>query len=384
MPTVVFMERDARHDHRIARPDPADAATIGAPDPCTDCHKDRSQGWAAWWVDAWFQHDAAREAERGITAAFASARDEDSAAVPALLAVVTDGHDPIRRASACRLMEPWISRDDVVAALKQAARDEDGVIRASAMRALGAHVGDSRTRDILVAGTTDPLRSVRIEAGYGLRGTPVADLPETQRPTVHAAQDEWLDAQRAMAEWPEPNFNRGLFFEAQGDVGAAEEAYRAALSRWPASVPAEYQLALLIAKGGNRPEAETRLRRLQERAPAWPAAGCSLGLLLGEEQRWQEATDALSACVSADPTYPRAWYNLGLALAKQENWPGATSALEHAVTDPESRAEALRELVRIAVAQRDQATLDRWLPEALLADPNMREEPRVRAALGVE
>jgi hypothetical protein len=38
MPVVTFMERDARRDHLLARPDPRLADAIGAPDACTACH----------------------------------------------------------------------------------------------------------------------------------------------------------------------------------------------------------------------------------------------------------------------------------------------------------------------------------------------------------
>jgi len=47
MPKVVYGVLEAHRSHRIANPDPAEAAALGQPDACTLCHVERTRRWAA-------------------------------------------------------------------------------------------------------------------------------------------------------------------------------------------------------------------------------------------------------------------------------------------------------------------------------------------------
>jgi hypothetical protein len=55
----------------------------------------------------------------------------------------------------------------------------------------------------------------------------------------------------------------------------------------------------------------------------------------------------------------------------------AEQTLERATTDPVARRDALRELVRLAHLRGDEEAQARWLPDALLADPAVRDDPRI-------
>ena len=46
MPTTVYMEIDPRHEHGIRVPRPDLSVTLGLPDACGDCHRDRDARWA--------------------------------------------------------------------------------------------------------------------------------------------------------------------------------------------------------------------------------------------------------------------------------------------------------------------------------------------------
>jgi len=385
MPEVTFMERDPRRDHLLGRPDPELAAAIGAPDACTTCHTDRSQQWAAEVVGRWYPSSPQRDTLRQVAATFAAARDGHPEAAPFLASILADpAIDPVRRASAARLLARFPDAPGVREALRRALGDALTLVRAASVRGLAAaDVPSDEVRADLVRLADDPARAVRLEAAFALRSIDVGSLPAARRSAVERAFVEWLAAQEVLAELPETNYNRGLFLAARGDAAGAEAAYRAAIARWPHDLPPRHNLALLLAEAGRRDEAVRELDAILARSPGWPPTAFARALLHADGEEWSEAATLLEACLAGDPNHPRAAYNLGLARAKLGDAARAEEALERATRDPASRRDALRELVRLAHLRGDEAAQARWLPEALLADPGVRDDPRVRAALGV-
>jgi predicted CXXCH cytochrome family protein len=378
MPEGRFMERDDRREHLLDRPDPRRSALLGVPDPCMSCHAERPPDWAAERVEAWFPDTSGeRTRRRAVTAAFAGAARGMREAVPELVAIVADrALDVPRRASAARVLGAWLGEPGVRATLVAAAGDPAPAVRAGAVQALGAEAPDDAVRAVLVQAAADPARLVRVEAGFALRAVPPDGGPADD------AVATWLAAQRVLDDVPETHFNRGVFWQARGDARAAEGAYRAALRLWPADAAARYSLALLLADGHRDEEAEDELRSLLAREPAPPAATFALGLLAARHARWDEAVRHLEACRAAAPDYPRVAYDLGVAYAQLGRQDDARRALEAATDDPAARRDALRELVGMAYTRGDRALLERWLPDALLADPGVAQDARLRDALG--
>jgi tetratricopeptide (TPR) repeat protein len=193
---------------------------------------------------------------------------------------------------------------------------------------------------------------VRLEAAFALRTVEVDSLEPAAKVTVEGAFSEWLRAQSVMGELPESHFNAGVFWTARGRLDEAERAYRTAIARWPRDLAPRQNLAMVLLAGGRPADAEAEFKAALGEAPAWPPALCGLGQLYAAEKRLEDAIRSYEECVS------------------------------HAPQDP-GRAEALRELVRIAYQAGDRAVVERWLPQALLADPTTAGHPGVRAALGL-
>jgi len=386
MPAHVFMERDERRDHMIAVPDPATAAAVGAPDACTACHAGETQAWAAARVEEWWGRGGAQEWRERVARALHAGRAGDPAASAGLVAVLDDRDlDALRRASAARLLEPWAGEAPVRTSLRRALAADDALVRAGAAMALGTGASEGEHRDVLalelVRAAGDPTRLVRTEAAFALRELVRADADAPADPIGEHATAEWLAAQAVMDELPEPHFNAGVFHAARGDLGAAEGAYRQALARWPHDRAPRYNLALLLAETGRAEDALRELETLRAQAPAWPPVLVSLALLRAEREEWAQVVDLLEACVRVAPLHPRAAYNLGLAYTKVGNVAFADHAFALAAHDPDARADALRERVRLAYHRGDEAALQALLPEALSADPVLRADPRIREAL---
>jgi len=353
MPEKVFVERDRRRDHAFTRPDPHRSRLIGAPDACTACHSDKSQEWAAAQVRVWFSGgDSARAAQRALAVLILAAREGSPDVAASLTALLGSQLDSVRRASVARLLAGYVTERAVVDGLIDAADDPEPLVRAGVITALGEVSDDSRVAPVLMRAAADPTRLVRVEAGFALRGVALdALLPETRR-VVEAAFDEWLRAQSVMSELPEPHFNSGIFWAARGRLDHAERAYRKAVERWPHDLAPRQNLAMTLLAAGRPTDAEAELKAALDEAPGSPAALCSLGRVYSTEGRFADAAHWFEECVS------------------QGTFPG--------------RREALRELVRAAYLAGDRQTVERWLPQALLADPVTAGHPGVRAALGFD
>jgi hypothetical protein len=163
MPTRNYMVVHARHDHSLRMPRPDLSVSLGTPNACTQCHRDKSDRWAAdaaakWWGDK-------IRGERHYGEIVHAAREELPGAGDALAGFVTDSRNPgIRRATAASLLPPG-------AALERALADPDPLVRHGALDA--AQALEPGARVTLVAPLLrDPIRTVRIEAAGALADAP--------------------------------------------------------------------------------------------------------------------------------------------------------------------------------------------------------------------
>ncbi len=323
MPDRTYMVVDPRRDHGFRVPRPDLSAALGTPNPCTGCHDDRDDAWAAAQVAGW--SDAPPPSH--FAPAFAAGRAGDAAAQPALAALAADPDQPaIVRATALELLRP-LGRSGVAAA--HAALDEpDPLVRATAAGGLDP-LGLPARRAALEPLLADPVRAVRVEAARGLAEAWGGDGAPVPGDPLAAAAAEYLDAQAAVADMAPARLGLGVVRERQGAREQAEAEYRASLALDPRFTPARFNLANLLNAQGRNPEAETVLRRGIDHDPDEPELHYSLGLLLAEEGRLDEAVESLAeAAVPA--ARARVHYNYGLALQQSGRIEEAEAALREA------------------------------------------------------
>jgi predicted CXXCH cytochrome family protein len=367
MPETAYMVRDPRRDHSFSLPDPEATVELGVPNACTRCHADRDPPWAAAHVRAWYGDGPARRERRVRARAIADGRARREGSVPELVAMLAGDLDPVRRASAARLLGAFPGRGDAVEGLLGAAEDPEPLVRARVAAALGdilEHTPAPPLERALRRGARDPVRLVRMQAAWGLRRADLAAMPADEARALSGAFDEWRRATLVLADTPEAYHNLGVFESDRGNASAAIEAYRQALRLWPTSLMPRNNLALLLAREKRYAEAEAELLEIRRVHPDWPQAPFSLGLLYGEQQRWPEAAAALEACVGKDPAHPRALYNLGLAYVRLGRVGPALDALRRAAELPASRVDAERTLAGLYAQLGDQDEARRWSARA--------------------
>jgi len=114
MPTATYMVVDPRHDHSLRVPRPDLSVTLGTPNACTACHKDRNAQWAATTVKAW--HGDPPQGFQGFA---------DVASQPA-----------IARATALENLDASTNQS-ALDALARCLRDRSALVRLGALQALG-------------------------------------------------------------------------------------------------------------------------------------------------------------------------------------------------------------------------------------------------------
>jgi tetratricopeptide (TPR) repeat protein len=219
----------------------------------------------------------------------------------------------------------------------------------------------------------DEVRLVRIEAARALAPVPLGSMPEAARPAFARAWEELLASERVAAERPEAHVNVAGLLLQRGDLAGAEAAFRAALARDPAFLPALVNQAAFEEARGRPGAAEALLRRAVAAHTADAEPLYALALLQVRRGRLAEAITMLDAAVRLAPDQPRYAYTHALALHRQgrvddalavlSRHPGHRASLIAAATFERDRgrfAEALRHAraaLAIDPADRDAAAL---------------------------
>jgi tetratricopeptide (TPR) repeat protein len=343
MPTRTYMQVHVRHDHSFRVPRPDLSVTLGTPNACNDCHKDKSPQWAAAAVERWY--GPTREGFQTFGEAFHSARQELPEARDLLARVVADPVTPgIARATAYADMAPYLT-PELVAELRRGLADSDPLIRLGALRGLE---GVSPDRRWALAGPllSDPVRAVRIAATSFLAGTPTDRLSPEDRQRFERATQEYIQVQRFNADRPEARVTLGAFFAQRGETAEAEAEFQAAIKLAPRFIQAYVNLADLYRVLGHDSEAETVLRQALAIAPDDAAAHHALGLALARQHRMPEALAMLAKAAALDPQQSRYAYVYAIAL----NTTGARDKALRVLEDNHRRHQADRETLMALVS----------------------------------
>jgi tetratricopeptide (TPR) repeat protein len=159
----------------------------------------------------------------------------------------------------------------------------------------------------------DPSRAVRIEAARLIASVAERLEPEHKR-AFDAAIAEFEAAQRANLDRPEAWMNLGNLHARRGDTARAEEAYREALRREPAFVPAYVNLADLRRAEQRDDAAVAVLREGLRAAPGAAALHEALGLALVRQGDKRAALVEFAAARKAAPAESRYAYVYAVAL----------------------------------------------------------------------
>jgi tetratricopeptide (TPR) repeat protein len=357
MPQRTYMRIDQRADHSLRIPRPDLSLSLGSPNPCTGCHRERDDQWAADALRTW---RGGTEAPPHHGEALQAGRRGTADAPARLLGLIEDASRPaIVRATAIDLLarQPLTG---LPPSLPAQLEDPDPLVRAAAVRWFGQGGLELRAQH-LVPRLEDPLLGVRLEAARALAPLAPMPLPERLRDSLGRVLAEYQQAMRATAERAESNHNLGLVFADQGRRPEAEAAYRRALALDPGFTPAYVNLADLYRQIGREAGGEAfreiggedkgvaLLREGLQHQPLAAELHHALGLALVRAKQPGLARESLARAAELAPDNPRYAYIHAIALAEAGDQAAALAvlraALERSPGDPALRG-AVRELSR--------------------------------------
>jgi predicted CXXCH cytochrome family protein len=358
MPATTYMVVDPRRDHSFRVPRPDLTLSIGTPNACNGCHVREGPAWAAAAIERWFPRPATEPRPRHFAEAMTAARDGRPGAAAELAALVADKEVAgIVRATALARLEAFRG-PEAWAAIAVGLRDEDGLVRAAAVRLLSARVPpnvppEARVRKAIALAPLllDPLRLVRTEAARAMAEAGVDAVPADAREAHARALAEFERRQQQVLDRPDGWFNLAVLRENQGRAEEAERLYGRALERDKRFIPALANRAILRSTLGRLDEAEADLRAALAVSDADGRIWYSLGLLLAEKRELEAAADALLRAVGLLPWHARVRLNLGLVERELGRTAEALAAFEDASRIAPEDPDPVFALVDLLVAE---------------------------------
>jgi predicted CXXCH cytochrome family protein len=310
MTAQTYMGVDVRRDHSFRVPDPQASARFGVPDPCTKCHQEKGDQWAAAFIA---KRTGRKEPYYPQTALLAAARHNDASSSQGLTSYALDSARPaILRATA--LLEsgrfPSPAQQQVAGELLAS---DDPLIRIGAVAAF-ANVDPMQRVARLQPVLNDPVKAVRMAAAQQLALVPLHSVPAELRTALGTLFEEYAQSLRYNADMPESLSNLALFQAAQGETAAAEKSLHSALKIAPRYLPAMLNLADTYRAQGHDNVGETLLRDAVATYPDSADAHHMLGLLLVRTRRMEQSVAELQQAARLAPDNARYVMIYALAL----------------------------------------------------------------------
>lgn len=329
MPTTHYMQRHPRHDHGFTIPDPLLTKEFGVPNACNRCHTDKDTDWALKAANEWYGEKLNRPS-RSRAQLIARARRGEPSAREGLIQFLKTEEIPAWKATACHLLERWVSDPETTRALLDQLPHPSPLVREAAVRSLvhllRQNTPNETVRTALQPLLKDPVRSVRVAAAWALCAT--LDLnSQAGRELCHM-----LDLN---ADQPTGRMQLSQFAFLRGDTTAAVRQMRKAIEWDPNSPPFHHDLAILLSTTGNSQGAISALKEAIRLAPDEAEYHYKLALAWNEIGDVDKSTAELTIAVRLDPSNARAWYNLGLALnGTNQPQEAITALLKGEAADP--------------------------------------------------
>lgn len=154
-----------------------------------------------------------------------------------------------------------------------------------------------------------------------------------------AAEQYWRDAISVLPSFAEAYNNLGSLLEAKGGFGEAEKLLRKALALQPKNPSALHNLGRVQAAQAQYEAAEKSYNRALQLSPKLLGAMIDLGSLMLTTRRFAEAEAVLSRAAVAAPADPRVYFGLGNAQLRQKKYADALASFEHAAARAPGWAE---------------------------------------------
>lgn len=357
MPSQVYMGVDARRDHSMRIPRPDISLSIGSPNACTQCHKDKSDAWAYDALQTWGVNG--RFTDLSLAKARQSADRGDMRALPTLESVVADtSQSDLMRASIIEQLGNLGSRQ-LPNAAAMLLRSDSPVLRASAVRALRG-VEPVQRYLMLRPFIRDHSLSVRMEVAQLLAGIPASELRAQDIADLEPLFEEYLAVQSDHLDMPSVQLQLANFWIDRGDSTKATAALEEALRLNSQLEPAIVNLVDILRRDGKNEEASALLSRSIERIPESGSLWFSQGLHLIRLGHTTEGLVSLKRAAELENEGSRHRYVYAIALNDTGSESEAMSVLERLNASLPGQPDVLNALLSFARDSGDRQRYERY------------------------
>ena len=357
MPSQVYMGVDARRDHSMRIPRPDISLSIGSPNACTQCHKDKSDAWAYDALQTWGV--SGRFTDLSLAKARHSADRGDMRALPTLESVVADNsQSDLMRASIIEQLGNLGSRQ-LPNAAAMLLRSDSRVLRASAVRALRG-VEPVQRYLMLRPFIRDRSLSVRMEVAQLLAGIPASELRAQDIADLEPLFEEYLAVQSDHLDMPSVQLQLANFWIDRGDSTKATAALEEALRLNSQLEPAIVNLVDILRRDGKNEEASALLSRSIERTPESGSLWFSQGLHLIRLGHTTEGLVSLKRAAELENEGSRHRYVYAIALNDTGSKSEAMSVLETLNASLPGQTDVLNALLSFARDSGDRQRYERY------------------------
>ena len=252
-----YMGNDYRRDHSFRIPSPAMTLSIGTPNACNDCHKDKTTAWSQSYMKKWYGEKT--RPHYGET--FAAALKGDRSVIPDLILYAGNELFPLMvRATAVHFLGNFNTAESNDA-VDRALSDPASLVRHTAIMSFNSTDAVSYER-LLMPLLNDPVRAIRAEAGIRLSEVPENQLSVPARKARKAALEEYRNIHLYTSDFPGGRYNLGIMYANAGELEKAAQSYREALKIDGLFYMAKVNLAMVYTQQGKNDEAEKLLREV--------------------------------------------------------------------------------------------------------------------------
>ena len=352
MPTRTYMGVDDRLDHSMRVPRPDLTIKTGAPHACNQCHDDQTPQWSEDALNEWYGPKRRNEPHYGEV--IFAGRQHTPDANQKLIDLIQDTEQPaIVRATAVSLLRDYPTAQSY-RVLKSESNSDEPMIRLAVAQALES-VEPAQRLPIAFDLLSDPMMTVRLEAGRILAPVDRSAMDEVKRQAVEQGIEAYIAAQLTNADRAESHLNIALVKLQQGDADAAEQAYRDALRINPRFVQAYVNLADLYRASQQDDKAVELLQSALDNRVDHGVIHYALGLALVRQQKIPEAIEAFERAVEVTPEDPQFAYTLGIALNSTGQPDRALGVL---ATNHQRHPGDMNTLIALMTISRDHGRLD--------------------------
>jgi predicted CXXCH cytochrome family protein len=309
MPGKFYMGNDFRYDHTFRVPRPDLSVKFGTPNACINCHKEKTNQWAAQAVLKWYgpvrKYHFAEDLVPG------SRQDENSE--PHLIHLLKDTSVPdiVKGAAANYLGN--IQSNSSLQALLYCLNLPDAGIRYRALKSLSGFPPDQWINAVAPM-LQDSIRAIRITAADLFISLPSNQIPTTYYEAYIKAKTELDEYLMYQSDFAIGKVMLGDYYLKQNNYYTAIKFYQQGLKKDSALNYARMNLSVAYNLSQQNNLALQVLQEAVKIDPKSERGWFNLALLYNEMNNKEDAEKALGKAVELKSPNPRVYYNYGLLL----------------------------------------------------------------------